>query len=94
MGGVETSAHKNEGSVDGCPKKWGGYTCPADGRALLSTPPEGVFGTFPYKIKLFFHSDGNNRTFCYLIFMNTLLIQYPHEVMFRIILHYTDFISV
>ena len=24
MGGVETSALKNGGSVDGCPEKWGG----------------------------------------------------------------------
>ena len=47
MGGVETSALKNGGSVDGCPGKWGGYTCAAEGRALLSTPPQGVFGTFP-----------------------------------------------
>ena len=43
MGGVETSALKNGGSVDGCPEKWGGYICAAEGRALLSTPPLRVY---------------------------------------------------
>ena len=28
-------------------EKMGGYTCVAEGRMLLSTPPQGVFGTLP-----------------------------------------------
>ena len=28
-------------------EKMGGYTCAAEGHALLSTPPQGVFGTLP-----------------------------------------------
>ena len=33
-------------------KKWGGeYTLAAEGRGIMSNPTQGVFGTFPKKLK-------------------------------------------
>ena len=47
MGGVYLGEGKNGGSVVKRRKKWGEYTLVAEGRAIMSTPPQGVFGTFP-----------------------------------------------
>ena len=47
MGGVLLREGKNGGSILRGRKKWGEYTLAAEGRAIMNTPPQGVFGTFP-----------------------------------------------
>ena len=51
MGGVYLSAGKNGGSILRGRKKWGECTLAAEGRGVMSTPPQGVFGTFLYLTK-------------------------------------------
>ena len=47
-GGVYLREGKNGGSILRGRKKWGEYRFVAEGRGIMSTPPQGVFGTFPY----------------------------------------------
>ena len=47
MGGVYLGEGKSGGSILKRRKKWGEYTFAAEGRVIMSTPPQDVFGTFP-----------------------------------------------
>ena len=49
-GGVYLGEGKNGGSILRGRKKWGEYTLAAEGRTIMSTPPQGVFGTFPKRV--------------------------------------------
>ena len=46
LGGIETGP-LNWGGVVPRTQKWGGDPLAAEGRAILGTPPQCVFGTFP-----------------------------------------------
>ena len=47
MGRVLLREGKNGGSILRGRKKWGEYILAAKGHGIMSTPPQGVFGTFP-----------------------------------------------
>ena len=47
MRGVYLSEGKNGESILRGRKKWEEYTFAGEGCGVISTPPQGVFGTFP-----------------------------------------------